>query len=119
MHGSEGSNISTIRSEDRRVDETGRISNTYRIVSIFHKCIDSQECQIRLRLGVVYQVEINKLLKLEVFCRIHKFLAKNFKSYIVSIATCLDAINNIRKQRRYILSDSHISNDLFKMRILR
>ena len=38
------------------------------VFAILRECVDSQDGQVWLRLGVVHQVEIDKLLQLEVVC---------------------------------------------------
>lgn len=68
------------------------------VFTVLDKCVHCHDSHVGMRLGVVHQVEIHKLLEFQ----------------IVSLHT----VDNIGKQSRHVLAHGHGGNDLLERKIL-
>jgi hypothetical protein len=63
-----------------------------RIVRVLHERVDGQQCQLRLALGVIDEIQVHQLLQFDV--------------------PRLDAVQHVREQARHVLPHGHGRDDL-------
>jgi hypothetical protein len=89
----------------------------YRIVGILDECVDGQECQVGLALGIVDQIQVDQLLQLQVVCRRSpklEYIPYHTLKHFTHILTGLDAVDDVCEKGGHILADGHVGDNLHR-----